>query len=108
MQSRVRANRLGLGRDNDSCFHPERVIVSSRGSSPTELVSQEVFDPEKGRSRYGTQRKGEHGLVLPPFAVHLCLRGGVTHLSELYDDWGRVVAEAERRAREAGRGDVVD
>jgi hypothetical protein len=29
-------------------------------------------------------------------------------LSELYDDWSRVLAEAERRAREAGRGDVVD
>src|SRR4051812_19388421 len=29
-------------------------------------------------------------------------------LSELNEDWTRALAEAERRARQAGRGDVVD
>jgi hypothetical protein len=33
---------------------------------------------------------------------------GGTDLSELDEDWTRALAEAERRAREAGRGDVLD
>jgi hypothetical protein len=34
-------------------------------------------------------------------------KGGAA-LSELDEDWTRALAEAERRAREAGRGDIVD
>src|SRR5688500_18535815 len=44
-----------------------------------------------------------------PFPIHhLPFTNSTIHMSELDEEWRQVLAEAERRARSAGRGDLIE